>query len=438
MGKHSVSPEDWYQRDHETIYNTAQGFDSGKVTATSQTLSAIADRLHSITDSTGIKVQSIIQSDWRGEAAETAREGFSGLFKRANTAVETTREIANALPALGHAMDAAKDAIEPPVKDSTAVAVAGTNSGLLAAANMARLGEQQHARYQMTSLFSQPAVDTSGRVDDVPNLAQVAGGQATNYANSSSSIAGVGAKSLGQVGDQINALDRPGKTTTAFDQGAQGHSQGQSVGQPGGAPGGQPGAGQGSSGGGAGLPAGMGALADRARTRAAANGLDENYFSRNNPLLQDPLGRNTDKWGPVPRSGFGQDRIDGAPGTGRPAAIPANGMPGMSSVRGAGTMGMMPVSGRGGREEDKDHKIPKELINQDNTDEFIGELRSASPAVIGGLTPEELKFQKEQETRRNEEIRIARERAAAEAQLNQYRQRGAKFSAPTPDWLKKQ
>lgn len=29
-----------------------------------------------------------------------------------------------------------------------------------------------------------------------------------------------------------------------------------------------------------------------------ANGLDENYFSRNNPLLQDPLGRNADKWGP--------------------------------------------------------------------------------------------------------------------------------------------
>lgn len=440
MGKHSVSPEDWYQRDHESIYNTAQGFDSGKVTTTSQTLSAIADRLHSIMDSTGIKVQGIIESDWRGETAETAREGFSGLFRRANTAVETTREIANALPALGHAMDAAKAAIEPPVKESTAVAVAGTNSGLLAAANMARIGEQQHARYQMTSLFSQPAVDTSGRVEDVPNPTQISGrGQETNYTRNSSNDTGVGSKSLGQVENQISDLDRVGKTNAAFDQGAQGQSYGQ--GQPGGAPGGgQPGGGQGSGGSGAsgGLPGGMGALTDRARTRAAANGLDENYFSRNNSILQDPLGRNTDKWAAAPRSGLGHDRIDGAHGAGRPGPLPGTGAPGMSGARGAGTVGMMPANGRGAREEQKDHKIPKELINQDNTDEFIGQLRSASPAVIGELTPEELKFQKDQEDRRKEEIRLARERAAAEAQMNQYRRRGAKFSDPTPDWLKKQ
>lgn len=446
MGKHSVSPEDWYQRDHESIYNIAQGFDSAKVTTTSQTLSAIADRLHSIIDSTGIKVQGIIESDWRGETAETAREGFSDLFRRANTAVETTREIANALPAVGHAMDAAKAAIEPPVKESTAVAVAGTNSGLLAAANMARIGEQQHARYQMTSLFSQPAVDTSGRVEDVSNLSQLGGNQQANYTNNSSNIADVGTKSLGQVGAQINDLDRAsGKTTAAFDQGAQGSGYGQGQGQPGGgqqggAPGGQAGAGQGSgSGSGAGLAGGIGSLADRARTRAAANGLDENYFSRNNSILQDPLGRTTDKWGPAPRSGFGQDRLDGAPGAGRPGTIAGTGMPGMGGARGAGTMGMMPMNGRGGgRDESKDHKIPKELINQDNTDEFIGQLRSASPAVIGELTPEELKFQREQDARHKEELRLAKERQAAEAYLTKQRQRGAKFSDPTPDWLKKQ
>lgn len=442
MGKHSVSPDNWYQRDHQAIYDIAQSFNSGKVTSTSQTLSTIADRLHTIMDNAGLKVQGIILSDWRGEAAETAQEGFSELFRRSNTTVETTRQIANALPALGHAMDAAKASIEPPVSETTAIAVAGANSSLLAAETMARMGEQQHARYQMTSLFSQPAVDTSHTVEDVPNPTQVGGqNQNTNYGTNTSNIGGVGSKSLGQVGDQISDLDRIGKTTAAFDQGTPG--QGNAAGQGTGAGGAGQGSGSGSGSGAGtgagspgGLPAGMGAVADRARTRAAANGLDEGYFSRNNSILQDPLGRNTDKWVPAPKSPFG-DRIDGGPGGARPGAAPGAAVPGMNGARGAGPMGMMPVNGKGGRGEDqKDHKIPKELINQDNTDELIGQLRSASPAVIGQLTPEELRFQKEQEDLRKEQLRVERERAAIVARQAEMSRRGAKFS--TPDWLKKQ
>lgn len=442
MGKHSVNPENWYQRDHEAIYEIAQGFDSGKVTAASQTLGQIAEKLHSIMTTTGQKVQGIILSDWRGQAAEAAQEGFSGLFKRSDSTVETTRQIANVLPALGHAMDAAKSSIEPPVSQGTAMAVSGTNTSLLAATNMARMAEQQHAQYQMTSLFSQPAVDTSNAVDDVPNPTQTGRSiQNVNYiANSPDS--GVGSKTLGQVGDQINNLDGVGKTKAAFDQGAQGQSVGQQV-TPGSGLGG-PGAGQGASGAGSGsgasggLPAGLAALSDRGRTRAAANGLDDGYFSRNNPILQDPLGRNTDKWTPAPKSGFGADRVDGAPGGGRPGATPAAGTPGVPGVRGSGPMGMMPVNSRGGREDEhKDHKIPKELINQDNTDELIGQLRSASPAVIGQLTPEEVKFQKEQEALRKEQERVAREQAAIAARQAELRKRGARFSAPTDTgWLK--
>ncbi|SHU70145.1 Uncharacterised protein [Mycobacteroides abscessus subsp. abscessus] len=443
MGKHSVNPENWYQRDHEAIYEIAQGFDSGKVTAASQTLSQIAEKLHSIMNTTGQKVQGIILSDWRGQAAETAQEGFSGLFKRSDSTVETTRQIGNVLPALGHAMDAAKASIEPPVSQSTAMAVSGANSSLLAAANMARMAEQQHAQYQMTSLFSQPAVDTSNTVDDVPNPTQTGRGiQNVNYANNSSDT-GVGSKSLGQVRDQINNLDGVGKTSAAFDQGAPGQGAG-GQGQPGSGLGG-PGAGQGAASGAGtgagapgGLPAGLGALGDRGRTRAAANGLDDGYFSRNNPILQDPLGRNTDKWTPAPKAGFGADRIDGAPGGGRPGATPAAGAPVMAGGRGAGPLGMMPVNGRTGRDVDaKDHKIPKELINQDNTDEFIGQLRSASPAVIGQLTPEEVKFQKEQEALRKEQERITREQAAIAARQSELRKRGARFSTPTDTgWLK--
>ncbi|OHU47264.1 hypothetical protein BKG82_26795 [Mycobacteroides chelonae] len=443
MGKHSVNPEDWYQRDHEAIYKIAQGFDSGKVTSTSQTLNQIAEKLHSIMNTSGQKVQGIILSDWRGQAAEKAQEGFSGLFKRSNSTVETTRQIANVLPALGHAMDAAKAAIEPPVSQVTAMAVAGANSSLLAAANMARMGEQQHAQYQMTSLFSQPAVDTSHTVEDVPGPPQVGGrNQDTNYGVNNSINGSVGSKSLGQVGDQISDLDRIGKTSAAFDQGAQG--QGNTAGQGTGAGGQGPGQGSGSgagagSGAPGGLPSSMGALADRGRTRAAANGLDDGYFSRNNSILQDPLGRNNDKWVNAPKSPFGQDRIDGAPGTGRSGAAPGAGVAGMGGARGAGPMGMMPVNGRGGRGEDeKDHKIPKELINQDNTDELIGQLRSASPAVIGQLTPEEIKFQKEQEDLRKEQMRAARQQAEIAARQAEMRKRGARFSEPTPDWLKKQ
>lgn len=439
MGKHSVNPENWYQRDHEAIYEIAQGFDSGKVTAASQTLGQIAEKLHSIMNTTGQKVQGIIVSDWRGQAAEAAQEGFSELFKRSNTTVETTRQISNVLPALGHAMDAAKASIEPPVSQAAAMAVSGANSSLLAATNMARMAEQQHAQYQMTSLFSQPAVDTSHTVDDVPNPTQSSGSiQSANY-NSGAGDTGVGSKTLGQVGAQINNLDGIGKTNAAFDQGAQGSGVG-GQGQPGSGPGGQS-AGQGASGGAGsgsgagasgGLPGGLGALGDRGRTRAAANGLDEGYFSRNGSILQDPLGRNNDKWAPAPKSGFGQDRLDGAPAGGRPGGVPVAGAPGMAGARGAGPMGMMPVNGKTGREgEQKDHKIPKELVNQDNTDELIGQLRSASPAVIGQLTPEEVKFQKEQEALRKEQERITREQAAIVARQAELRKRGARFSPPT-------
>lgn len=413
MGKHSVSPEDWYKHDHQSIYDTAQGFDSGKVTAASQALSTIADRLHAIVDTAGLKVQGILVADWRGQAAEAAQEGFSGLFKRANTSVQTTREIANALPALGHAMDAAKAAIEPPVSEATALATAGTNSTLLSAANMARVGEQQHARYQMTSLFSQPAVDTSNRVDDVPNPTQVMGRFQNTTNNNTSNSIDTGSKSLGQVQDQINNLDKIGNTKPAFDQGAQG------PGQPAGSAGGGQSAGQGTGGSGSGsapggLPAGQGGLPGA--TRPTAKGLDDGYFSRPNSILQDPLGRNNDKWVPVPKSPLGQDRIDGVPG-GRPAGMPGASSAGYGAGRGAGSMGMMPVNARGsGRGDGKDsgHKIPETLFNQDNTDELIGQLRNGAPPVIGELTPEEIKYQKQQQQQQKELVQQEAQRAAYE------------------------
>lgn len=394
MGKHSINPENWYQRDHQSIYQTAQAFDSSKVTETSQKLCKVAEELHSIMNTTGQKVQNIILADWRGQAAETAQEGFSALFKRSDSIVDTTRQIANVLPALGHAMDTTKASIEPPVSATTAMATASTDSELLAAANLARAAEQQHAQYQMTSLFSQPVVDTSNTVDDVPNPTQSANaGQSGHYSASTSTTGVSGSKTPGQVDAQIDNLDGIGRTNSAFDRGTQDVPVGQ--GQPGSGQGGQPaagGPGSGSTPGGA--PPSMGSPNDPGRTRAAAAGLDEDYFSRNRPILQDPLGRNTDKWGPITKAPFGQDRFDGVTSAGRAGPMPAAGAvpPG---TRGTGPMGMMPMNSRAGRDEQKDHQIPRELINQDNTDELIGQLRNGAPAVIGGLTAEEIQFQKE-------------------------------------------
>ncbi|SLD09551.1 Uncharacterised protein [Mycobacteroides abscessus subsp. massiliense] len=48
-----------------------------------------------------------------------------------------------------------------------------------------------------------------------------------------------------------------------------------------------------------------------------------------------------------------------------------------------GMMGTGGAHGKGGKDDDGEHQIPKFLVNMDNTRKLVGPLPDASPAVIG-------------------------------------------------------
>ncbi|WP_330229437.1 hypothetical protein OHA40_25740 [Nocardia sp. NBC_00508] len=80
--------------------------------------------------------------------------------------------------------------------------------------------------------------------------------------------------------------------------------------------------------------------------------------------------------------------IPGTPGTPTPSAKPAAAAATATSARGtAGFPGMMSPGARGGGKDDEsEHKTPDYLINQDNTDELLGEIPKTLPGgVIGGV-----------------------------------------------------
>jgi hypothetical protein len=45
--------------------------------------------------------------------------------------------------------------------------------------------------------------------------------------------------------------------------------------------------------------------------------------------------------------------------------------------------------GRGTKDDEGEHKVPKFLINMDNTRQLVGEIPSASPPVIGDWSAHE-------------------------------------------------
>ncbi|MGL5445437.1 MAG: WXG100 family type VII secretion target [[Mycobacterium] stephanolepidis] len=389
MGKHSAQPEDWYSRNHQNIYDIAQGFQSGKVGSLAQNVSGTADKLHEIMNALGGNVQKILGNDWRGLAAQTGQEKCTEFFQKTDQGViDKVRDIGRALPPVGSAMDAAKSSIQPPM--STETYRMGKTMGLSDSDMQKKAAEdQEHARYQMTSAFSQPAVDASGHVEDVTDPTQGTAGPApVSASNAGGGSSGNGAsKTLGQVDDQLKNLDGVGKTNPAFDRGM---GDGQSAGQGQGAGASGGGSGGGSGSGGSGSGSGAGGLGSGLGGRSTPT-LNDGYLTRPSSWMQDPLGRGGGSSGPG--SATGGSLRDGLPPGANPGAGQGNSggvnPSGVSSsgVRGTGPMGMMGAGGAGhgksGKDDEGEHKIPKFLVNMENTERLVGPIKPASPAVIG-------------------------------------------------------
>ncbi|BAX97336.1 hypothetical protein MSTE_02020 [Mycobacteroides stephanolepidis] len=389
MGKHSAQPEDWYSRNHQSIYDISQGFQSGKVGSLAQNVNGTADKLHEIMNALGQNVQKILGNDWRGLAAQTGQEKCTDFFQKTDQGViEKVRDIGKALPPVGSAMDAAKSSIQPPMSAETYRM--GKTMGLSDSDMQKKAAEdQEHARYQMTSSFSQPAVDASGHVEDVADPTQGTAGPSPATASNAGggSGGGVASKTSGQVGDQLTNLDGAGKTSPAFDRGmgdGQGAGQGQGAGAPGGGSGGGSGSGGSGSGSGAsGLGSGLGGR--------GASALNDGYLTRPSSWMQDPLGKGGNAGGGS-SSATGGSLRGGLPAGANPGAGQGSGgvnPTGISNsgVRGAGPMGMMGAGGaghgKGGKDDEGEHKIPKFLVNMENTERLVGPIKPASPAVIG-------------------------------------------------------
>ncbi|MBE5461705.1 hypothetical protein [Mycobacteroides abscessus] len=393
MGKHSAQSEDWYSRNHQNIYDIAQSFQSGNVGSLTQSVNSAADKLHEIMNTLGQSVQKIFGNDWRGLAAQTGQEKCSDFFQKTDQGViDKFRDIGTALPPVGSAMDAAKSAIQPPMSAETYRM--GKTMGLSDSELQKKVAEdQEHARYQMTSVFSQPAVDASGRVEDVSDPTQGTAGPASvppSNAGGGSGSGGGSGKTLDQVGDHIKNLDNVGKTAPAFDRGtgdgqAGAQGQGQGAGSPGGGSGGGSGSGSGSGSGAGG--SGSGGLGGR---NAAA--LNDGYLTRPSSWLQDPLKPSSGNGpgsalGGTPRGGplLGANPGAGQSGSGgpNPVGLGASGVRGVGGAPVGGMMGTGGAHGKGGKDDDGEHQIPKFLVNMDNTRKLVGPLPDASPAVIG-------------------------------------------------------
>ncbi|OAT66294.1 hypothetical protein AWB85_16215 [Mycobacteroides immunogenum] len=397
MGK-QVTPEHWVGESHKKIYGTSSQFNSGKVTGTQQEINGYADKLHEAMTVAGQQIQRIVGTRWRGQTAEAVQTTYSDFFQGAEDSVAAIRKLADALGPVGHAMDAAKSSIEPPMSQdelSKRMQNAKTDADMQALTNELN-AKQEHARQQMTELFSQPAVEAGNGVQDVHNPQDRSpwGGTTPNsYRPSGNENGGGGGTGTGGTGGKPGNTDGAGDTKPAFDRGmgdGQSAGQGQGSGQGAGSgSGGGQGAGSGSGGGpnagsgsGSGLGAGSGGYSPAIGSTTAAG------YSPSTTGTGAGAGLGAGMGGL--RSGLGAGGLPGgaAGGGTNPAGIGGAGARG--GMMPMGMMGGAGAHGRGGQGgEDDEHETPDYLISLDNGNELFGELPKASPGVIGDWTEHE-------------------------------------------------
>lgn len=265
--------------------------------------------------------------------------------------------------------------------------------------------ELEAIRNEAQRLYTTPLEAKRPEITD--NAGQPTGGGAmpqgpgANNAGSGGSGAGGGGGSPQSPSGADGLANRETKPQLAGgdgQQGGAGQGQGQGAGQGGGSGGGTPGGGNGSGGSGSGSPFGgkdSGSGLPVGSTTAAG-------FSPSATGSGAGVGSGSG----VASGGLSALRGGGLPGgaaggTGAGGVNPA--AMGATGVRGVGgPMGMMGggagAHGKGGSDGGDEHEQPQILFNYDNTDELLGDIPPASPAVIGDFTEAE-KFAKQKQER---------------------------------------
>lgn len=258
--------------------------------------------------------------------------------------------------------------------------------------------ELEAIRAEAQRLYSTPLEAKRPEITD--SSGQSMGGAIQQGPGPSNSSVGAGAGGGGQQPPSPSGADglanRETKPQLAGGDGQQGGA-GQGQAQGGGSGGGTPGGGSGSGGAGSpfggskdsgsGLPVGSTTAAGfspSATGSGAGVGSGSGVASGGLSALRG---------GGLPGGATGGNGAGGV----NPAAMAAAG------VRGVGSpMGMMGggagAHGKGGNDSQDEHEQPQILFNYDNTDELLGDIPPASPAVIGDFTEVE-KFAKQKQER---------------------------------------
>lgn len=382
-----IQPEDWNSHSHQSIYSTAQAFDTGKPAAAAKAFSDTGTNLHEEATVMGREVQQTVGERWRGQAAQAMQSAYGEFFKDVDGYVTKLFAMANALPPVGAAMGSSKANIQPPMSGQTTTL--GRTMGLSDAQLKQKAAEdEKYARWQMSNLFSQPVV-SAGSGADIDNTAAAGnGGGAGGVDPGTGGGASGGATGMSGGGGKPQSpsgadglADRNTRPQLAGGDGQQA-GQGQGGGQGAGASGGAPGGGSPSGAG----PGGLGSGSDRSGygTPGLIPGSTQAAYH------QPPTsGAGSATSGPgALRPGF--SGVPGAaPGTGggtNPAGISASGVRGVGPM-GVGPMGMAGAGahGRGAKDGDEDdHEIPEMLKNLDNSEEFFGEPRKFIPGGVLG------------------------------------------------------
>lgn len=393
-----MADDGWQGMSHQEIVSKLSGLGVESARAEADRWSSVYGAVSESVD-TAMKVRSkLLDSEsWSGEAANSAYDAVDSTYKKI------------AAPDTGLAAEAGKLSQAAEQDGETLIAAGRVPQNYPVPDKNATKDEKQQAlnaiRAAAQSTYTDPMSANRPQVTD-PDVQQL--GPTPNDSGGGNGGGGNGGGGSGSGTQTPSASDglasKDTKPQLAGGDGQQagaGQGQGQGAGQGGGSGGGQ-GSGSGGSGSGGGLGSGLGSGSGGSglplgSTTAAG-------FSPSSTGTGGG-GSGTALSGPGGLSGLRGGGLPGGAVSGSGAAGVNPAAVGAAGVRG-GPMGMMGGAGghgRGGKgEDDDDHATPQILINYDNTDEFMGDMPSASPGVIGDWSEQEKaeKAAREREVRR--------------------------------------
>ncbi|WJR35452.1 hypothetical protein P3F83_08860 [Mycobacteroides immunogenum] len=394
-----MADDGWQGMSHQEIVSKLSGLGVESARAEADRWTSVYGAVSESVD-TAMKVRSkLLDSEsWSGEAANSAYDAVDRTYKKI------------AAPDTGLAAESGKLSQAAEQDGETLIAAGRVPQNYPVPDKNATKDEKQQAlnaiRAAAQSAYTDPMSANRPQVTD-PDVQQLgstpndSGGGGNGGGGNGGGGSGSGTQTPSATDGLASKDTKPQLAGGEGQQAGAGQGQGQGAGQGGGSGGGQ-GSGSGGSGSGSGLGSGLGSGSGGSGLplgSTTAAGFSPSSTGTggggSGTALSGPGGLSALRGGGLPGGAVSGSGAGGV----NPAAV------GAAGVRG-GPMGMMGGAGghgRGGKgEDDDDHATPQILINYDNTDEFMGDMPSASPGVIGDWSEQEKaeKAAREREVRR--------------------------------------